>query len=383
MTEESAPEFEDGLDPEIASLIGLARQKSQAGKNAIFETVQDLFLEKNDSLSDHERALMGDILRHLIYEVEMSVRKDVAERLAKRNDAPRELVLALANDEIEVAHPLLIESTVLHDADLIELVRHRTKAHQLAIAMRRSLSEDVSQSLVDTGDVSVITTLIENENAKLSDSLMDYLVAQSKYVDSFQNPLISRRDLPPNMARKMYWWVSAAVRQHIVKNFSIDPSEIDDSIEAVVKDKIEAEITAGDQLNEAEQAAREIDSQGKLTEEFLVTLLKDGEVSLFEASFARSTKIPLKLARRMLYEPGGESLAMVCKAGGFSAEMFTELYRLTRKASTSKEPFDEREMVSLTDFFDCMRTPSVEALVKRWNREPNFLHALVQMDAEV
>ncbi|MEE8173598.1 MAG: DUF2336 domain-containing protein [Alphaproteobacteria bacterium] len=383
MSEESAPEFEENLNPEIASLIGLARQKSQAGRNSIFETVQDLFLEKNDSLSDRERALMGDILRHLIYEVEMSVRKDVAERLAKRNDAPRELVLALANDEIEVAHPLLIESTVLHDADLIELVRHRTKAHQLAIAMRRSLSEDVSQSLVDTGDVSVITTLIENENATLSDSLMAYLVAQSKYVDSFQNPLISRRDLPPNMARKMYWWVSAAVRQHIVKNFSVDPSEIDDSIEAVVKDKIEAGITDGHQVNEAEQAAREIDSQGKLTEEFLVTLLKDGEVSLFEASFARSTKIPLKLARRMLYEPGGESLAMACKAGGFSAEMFTELYRLTRKASTSKEPFDEREMVRLTDFFDCMRAPSAEALVKRWNREPDFLHALDQMDAEV
>ncbi len=383
MTKESAPEFEDGLNPEIASLIGLARQKSQAGRNSIFETVQDLFLEKNDSLSDRERALMGDILRHLIYEVEMSVRKDVAERLAKRNDAPRELVLALANDEIEVAHPLLIESTVLHDADLIELVRHRTKAQQLAIAIRRSLSEEVSQSLVDTGDVSVITTLIENEDAKISDSLMDYLVAQSKHVDSFQNPLISRRDLPPNLARKMYWWVSAAVRQHIVKNFSVDPIEIDDSIEAVVKDKIEAEITDGHQVNEAEQAAREIDSQGKLTEEFLVTLLKDGEVSLFEASFARSTKIPLKLARRMLYEPGGESLAMACKAGGFSAEMFTELYRLTRKANTSKEPFDEREMVRLTDFFDCMRAPSAEALVKRWNREPDFLHALDQMDAEV
>ena len=373
----------EGLNPEIASLIRLAQQKSQAGRNSIFETVQGLFLEKNNSLSDRERALMGGILRQLIHEVEMSVRKGIAERLAKRDDAPRELVLVLANDEIEVAHPLLIDSTVLHDADLIELVRHRTQAHQLAIAMRKSLSEDVSQSLVDTGDISVITTLIENENAKISDSLMDYLVAESKHVDSFQNPLISRKDLPPNMARKMYWWVSAAVRQHIVKNFSVDPTEIDDSIEAVVKDKIEAEITAGDQLNEADQAALEIDRQGKLTEEFLVNLLKDGEVSLFEASFARSTKIPIKLVRRMLYEPGGEGLAMACKAGGFSVEIFTELYRLTRRANSSIEPFDEREFVRLTDFFDCMRAPSIEALVKRWRREPDFLHALNLMDAEI
>ncbi len=265
MAVESSPALEEGLNPEIASLIGLARRKSQAGRNSIFETVQDFFLQKNAALSDRERALMGDILRHLIYEVEMSVRKDVAARLAKRDDAPRELVLALGNDEIEVAHPLLIGSTVLHDADLIELVRHRTQAHQLAIAMRRSLPEVVSQSLVDTGDVSVITRLIENEDAKIFETLMDYLVAESKTVDSFQNPLVSRKDLPPDMARKMYWWVSAAVRQHIVENFSVDPNEIDDSIEDVVKDTIETEVVAGDQMTEGERAAHELNNQGKLT----------------------------------------------------------------------------------------------------------------------
>ncbi len=383
MTSESASKPDENLNPEIESLIDLARKKSQAGRNSIFETVQDLFLQKKGALSDRERALMGDILRQLIHEVEMSVRKDVAARLAKRHDAPRELVLALANDEIEVAQPLLIDCTVLHDTDLIELVRHRTQAHQLAIAMRRTLSEEVSQSLVDTGDVGVITRLIENEDAKISESLMDYLVAESKHVDSFQNPLVSRQDLPPNLARKMYWWVSAAVRQHIVENFRVDPTEIDDSIEQVVKGKIETVVIAGDKQTEAERAAWEIDHRGKLTEEFLANLLKGGEVSLFEASFARATDIPIKLTRRMLYEPGGEGLAMACKAGGFSAEMFTTLYRLTRKANTSQEPFDERELVRLTDFFDCIRTPSVEALIKRWQREPDFLHALSQLNARV
>ncbi len=383
MTKESVSNQAETLSPEIESLIGLARQKSQAGKNSIFETIQGLFLQKKDTLSERERSLMGNILRQLIHDVEMSVRKDVASRLAKLDDVPRELVLALANDEIEVAQPLLIDCTVLHDADLIEIVRHRTQAHQLAIAMRKSLSEDVSQSLVDTDDVDVITKLIENEDARISESLMEYLVAESKHVDSFQNPLVSREDLPANLARKMYWWVSAAVRQHIVENFRVDPTEIDNSIEDVVENQIETDATSSDKPSKAARAAREIDKQGKLTEEFLVNLLKDGEVSLFEASFARATEMPIKLVRRMLYEPGGEGLAMACKAGGFSAEMFTSLYRLTRNASTGQEPIDEREMVRLTDFYDCMRAASVQALVKRWNRDPDFLHALSQMNARV
>jgi len=212
---------------------------------------------------------------------------------------------------------------------------------------------------------------------------MEYLVAESKHVDSFQNPLVSREDLPANLARKMYWWVSAAVRQHIVENFRVDPTEIDNSIEDVVENQIETDATSSDKPSKAARAAREIDKQGKLTEEFLVNLLKDGEVSLFEASFARATEMPIKLVRRMLYEPGGEGLAMACKAGGFSAEMFTSLYRLTRNASTGQEPIDEREMVRLTDFYDCMRAASVQALVKRWNRDPDFLHALSQMNARV
>ena len=112
-------------------------------------------------------------------------------------------------------------------------------------------------------------------------------------------------------------------------------------------------------------------------------MLKDGEVSLFEASFARSTQIPIKLVRRMLYEPGGEGLAMACKAGGFSAVTYLDLYRLTRNAHSVKEPYDEREMVRLTDFYDCMRDVNVQTLVKRWRRNPDFLHALKQMDAKV
>jgi uncharacterized protein (DUF2336 family) len=383
MTDESVSKQDVTQNPEIESLIGLARQKSQAGRNSIFETVQDLFLNKKDGLSERERSLMSDILRQLIHQVEISVRKDVAARLAKRNDAPKELVLVLANDEIEVAHSLLVNSMVLHDADLIELVRHRAQAHQLAIAMRQSLSEEVSQSLADTGDVGVITKLIENEDAKISESLLDYLVAQSKTVDSFQNPLISRRDLPPDLARRMYWWVSAAVRQHIVENFRVDPVAIDDSIEQAVRTRIDADEVDRIKPTKADLAAGEIDSQGKLTEEFLVNLLQDGEVPLFEASFARATKIPVKLARRMLYETGGEGLAMACKAGGFSAAMFIRLYRLTRQANTASEPPDERDVVRLTDLYDCLRATSVEALVKRWQRDPDFLHALNQLNAKV
>jgi uncharacterized protein (DUF2336 family) len=346
----------------------------------LFDTVQELFVQNDGSLTDRERALMSEILRQLIREVELSVRKDVANRLSERDDAPHELVLALANDEIEVAHPLLLNNTVLHDVDLIEIIKHRTQSHQLAVSMRKNVSEEVSDALVETGDTGVITSLLENEDAAISHASMEYIVAESKRVDTFQNPLINRKDLPPEMARKMYWWVSVAVRQHIVENFSIDPATIDDSIENAVKDKIEGDNDDVEAASEAERVTEEMAAQNKLTEEFLLNALRDGEIPLFESGLAQTLGIRVKLMRRLIYEPGGEGLAMGCKAIGFSTETFARIFRLTREASGANGPFDTLESERLNDFYDCLKPDHVEKVVSRWRRDPDFLHAVNRME---
>ena len=366
--------------PNVDALLTLAREKSQAGRNSLFDTVQELFVKNDGNLTERERVLMGEILRQLIHEVEVSVRKDVAARLSERDDAPRELVLALANDDIEVAHPLLLNNTVLHDIDLIEIIKHRTQAHQLAVSMRKNVSEEVSDALVETGDTDVITSLLENDDASISRASMDYIVAESKRVDTFQNPLINRKDLPPDMARKMYWWVSVAVRQHIVENFSIDPSTIDDSIESVVKDRIEDTDDAEGLVSEAERVAAEVSAHNKLTEEFLLNALADGEIPLFEASLAQAVGIRVKLMRRLIYEPGGEGFAMGCKAVGFSSQTFAKIFRLTREASGGNGPFDTHEFDRLTDFYECLKPDHAEKVVSRWRRDPDFLHAMNRIE---
>ena len=89
----------------------------------------------------------------------------------------------------------------------------------------------------------------------------------------------------------------------------------------------------------------------------------------------------LKLARRLLYEPGGEALAMACRAVGFSAKTFATIFQSTRAANTANGPFDSRELGRLTDFFGCLRTTHAQAVVKRWRRDPEFLHAMNGMEA--
>ena len=142
-------------------LIALAQDKSSAGRENLVATMADLFLEEGEVLSDKERAIMTDILRTLIREVEMTVRKELAGRLATSGSIPGELLTELANDEIEVAHPILVRSEVLKNAELIEIIRHRTMEHRLAIAMRESIETEVTDALVEKGEESVIEKLLD------------------------------------------------------------------------------------------------------------------------------------------------------------------------------------------------------------------------------
>ena len=54
---------EDSPNVDIDKLLTLAREKSQEGRNSLFDTVQELFVKNDGSLTDRERAVMSEILR--------------------------------------------------------------------------------------------------------------------------------------------------------------------------------------------------------------------------------------------------------------------------------------------------------------------------------
>jgi len=367
-------------DKEIEQLLNLARDKSDAGRERLINTVSDLFEEGASTLSERERALMTDILNQLVREVEMVVRRHLAERMSVLVNAPRELVLTLANDEVDVARHVLLKSELLHDIDLIEIIQHRTMGHQLAIAMRKEVSEPVSDALVETENVDVIKTLLENVDAKISKGTREYLVEQSKQENSYREPLIRRQDLGPELAEKMYWWVSAALRKEIAANFDIDAAELDDQIEASVQDIMEAEDgvvpKAKRKSDSAEHLAKDVD----VTPELLVRVLRQGEVTLFAALFAKYTGLSGKLVRRLLFEPGGEGMAIACKAKNLPKQSFASIFLLSRKARPGDNAIDPGELSRILAFYERIDAEAALGVTTQWQRDPEYLYAIKRLD---
>lgn len=369
----------DSEQIDFNELISLARDKSVEGRTRLVQIVGDLFFDTDTVLQDAERGIMADILRQLIHDVEMRVRQALAQRLANEQDAPRDLISVLANDQIEVAHPILTQSTVLQDIELIEIIQHRTLGHQLAIAMRESVSEAVSEALIETGNVDVIKTLLENDSAEISGKTMEYLVEQSEKIDDLQTPLIKRVDLGPDLAKRMYWWVSAALRKHIVEHYRIDEADLDDKLQDAIHDLLGAGEIDDAPLRKSQELAERLNEARAINSQLLIQTLRQGEVVLFEDLLSQLTGLRTTLIRRFVFEPGGEGLAIACKSASIDKPDFASIFLLSRSARPGDKVVDPNELSRVLHFYDRIRPETAGKVVRRWQLDPNFLFAMKQV----
>jgi uncharacterized protein (DUF2336 family) len=361
----------------LRDLMGFAQRKTQQSRRVLFDNINDLFLSSDGRLSDRERTLMVEILGKLIHEMEMQVRRALAARLAQMETAPRELLLMLANDDAEVARPILRASKLLSDPDLIEIVKQRSQEHLLVIALRAPLSAEVAEAIVDNGDDRVIEQLLKNPDAVLSRRALEYLVGESQRVDSFQEPLLSRHDLTPDLAHRMFWWVSAALRKVVLTRFSVDAALLDDALRESARSAIAETVTGGKDTHVTRLIQGLVEANA-LDHRFLVQALRGGKFSAFIAGFAHLAQLDPTIIRRAVFDPGGESLAVIAKTIGVDRNMFASLFLLSRQGASSVTA--PKQLQELLKFFDSLTAEQARNAARFWRADSEYLKAIAAID---
>lgn len=148
-------------------------------RDQLFRNMAQLYAYVSDRCDDDQVAQYDDVLCQLAELVESEARAYVAQLLAPLDRAPGAVVVRLANDQIDVARPLLEFSTVLSDDDLIEIVHERSEDHRVAIAGRPTVTERVGTAIVETGGEQSIARLVANDNAEIGTGLLEKLANQA------------------------------------------------------------------------------------------------------------------------------------------------------------------------------------------------------------
>jgi uncharacterized protein (DUF2336 family) len=159
--------------------------------------VTDLFVAQAPSLAELHVGVFDEVLMRLARNLEFRARIELSERLADLPNAPRGTVRNLAFDHtVAVARPILERSTRLSEGELIEIALKQSQDHLLAISRRWSLTENVTDILVERGNVKVVRSVAGNADARFSMHGFNQLVEKARSDGELQGLLKARADLP-------------------------------------------------------------------------------------------------------------------------------------------------------------------------------------------
>ncbi len=355
----------------LESLARLAKETSAEKRRELLHEVSNLFLEKPEEISSRESDYFADIMGKIAFDLEMEVRRDMAERLAKVDAAPHKLMKMLANDKIEVARPVLMESGVLNNADLIEIIKRHSQEHLMAVSVRKSISEDVTDHLVERGDDSVLETLTRNEGAAFTQKSLEIMVNRAEDNETLHEPLIKREDIPAYMKHQMFLFVSSALRKHILENVEdIDESEVDKLIE---ESCAALDYQGGEEaLSPAERFIIRKENFKQLNHDLLVQLLRQGKIAEFIAGLGRLANIDTAAAHRITFDKGGEPLAVACKAIGIDRITFSDLLLLTNQEGLR----DQAERDDLIGVYTRITTEAAQRTIRFWRTRKQMMKNL-------
>lgn len=309
---------------DVEQLLRLAADPQKSKQNEIYLAVASLYRLQGALLSERERALMREILHRLTHDVEMAIRISLAERLADDAEAPLDLILLLADDMIEVARPVILRSRRLTDRDIVEFIAHADVARQTVCAERPGIGEPVTGELARSNAEPVLVALARNATARIASSTFETLVEKSRLLAALQEPLAQRCDLPASLAFRMCEWVSEALRSYIERSRNLPGTG---AAVAEAAKAVQAQ-PAGDAADSGRKLIEKLATAGQLKPGFLVRVLQQGQIDLFDMAFAKLLEVPVQEFRSLFYRKGPRAVALACRAVGIDRCVFPTVYGL-------------------------------------------------------
>lgn len=277
---------------------------------AIAQKIGHQFVERN--LSDNERTLAKEIFRILAADAEVRVREALSEALNDCPDLPQGVAVALANDVNSVALPVIMNSLVLTDDDLVAIIRSGEAEKQTNVAKRSTLSAVVSSNLAATTNETAITTLIANPGADIPEYSLSSVLERYGSLSGVQDAMAERARLPVAVSEKLVALVGDRLYDRLLNQKSISDKMATDIIMRMRSRLIMSLSSESDD----ERLWALIDSlhrNGRLPPALVIRSACMGDMRFFEAAMATRAGIPLENAIQLIQDPGGRGLAALCR----------------------------------------------------------------------
>lgn len=342
---------------DLRQLTWLAHQRTGQARHDLLDRITTLFLQDPDSYTEQQSEYFGDIMIELAFAIEQEVREELACRIADEVNAPRGLVLRLANDVISVARPVLERSPVLSECDLIQLVRQRSQEHMLAITIRPDIQRRLSAVLCERGGDEVVQSLLRNKKADIVSETLQYIADRAKGSSILQSALVEHGDLPKAVILGLIDHVSKKLKDELLQRLTdMDRCNFDEVIGTL---KAQAEMVTG---SRAEQEIEELERRGKLNQFALIQFVNMGKNQQFLLGMARFSGIGVPALVRILSDKTGQALAILARAQDFDAKGF----KMIAMSSVTGIPKDLKKVLNLVGVYQRLGKQDARDAIEHW-----------------
>ena len=315
---------------EAQPLLKLARSRDPGDRERLLARLVDICEASAGKMAPGAANEVEAVFLALVAEAERDIRARLAERLARADWAPQRLIETLANDDIEVARPVIAASPLLRDGALIRLITEATLAHQVEVAQRPRLSAAVVEAALDKAEPAVLTALAGNTTAEITEPCMARMVEYAKTISSIGAPLSMHPRLSSELATALYLWVGQSLRRAIVDRFDVDVAALDASLADSMSDGKPRPKRNGPDASQIKLVDK-LAAAGQLKAGYLLRVLKERQLGLFEAALAKLGGFRVEDIHRAVMSPDRpELIALALAAIGIDRSVFPTILELVR-----------------------------------------------------
>ncbi len=243
------------------------------------------------------------------------VRRALAESFAAAPDAPRAVVAALANDQSEVAAPVLSRSPLLSEAQLIDCAAVGDAFAQTAIALRAHVPADLAGALAEIGAREAAIALAVNPGAELPEVVMRRMIERFGDHGELREALLARPSLPLAIRSQLVDATASALTAFVVDCAWLSP-ERGKRVAQEACDRAHVLIGVGADAYEMSDFVGYLRGAGRLTTSLLLRALLCGSRAFFAAALTElSGHRAERVAGHVQDHRGAGFAALYAKAG--------------------------------------------------------------------
>ncbi len=344
-------------------------------RNTLFRRLVDIVsMPSGGRLTQQDRHMAADILLDMLFHADNEDRAMCAKRLAGSKEAPRRLLRYLAQCPYPIAAALLAENEAFDACDLRDIAMTGSQEHRLAIAKRKIVPGMVSDYLAEAGEPNVVKEMVANPGAELPEQAVDKLVRRSRDETALCPLIAERLETIPSHALTIFWWAEGPTRRRILQRYASDRLEIIDSCKDVFEMMAEegwADPVARKAIQLIERRQRNRAALERSEFDSLEDAINSAAVNGMDAHTAQEigylSGVKPVTAAKILDDPGGEALAVLCKATGVKRDFLPVLWVGLRRPLELEEGVIDPQFKHVAETYEILSVAKAQTILRYWN----------------